>query len=129
MVIYVLNSRNYKGKVMARSLKIYSDTIALGKKIINEYREFLEDPEQMQKDYHTKTLEDFMWRLRVYQSEPNIDVPAKIMRKGTIWKLLNGIPELQPEITKAILKGGVNEHSVKTKPNKKNQKLPKVEAE
>jgi hypothetical protein len=115
MVVYVLNSRNYRGKAMARSLKVYSDPIALGKKIIKDYREYLEDPDQTQKDFRTRTLEDFMWRLRLYQSEPDTDVPAKIMRKGTIWKLLNNIPEIQPEITKAILKGGVNEPPKKKK--------------
>jgi len=96
--------------VLARTTKGYTDVFKLGKKIVTEYREYLLEPPKKDRNGDLKPpvpLEKFINNLRLYHFEPDNDQPAKIMRKGTIWKLLNDIPELRPEITKAMLKGGV----------------------
>jgi len=97
------------GKVLARSIKGYTSQLALGKRIIQEYREYFLEPAKTNyyRESRPMTLENFMRKIRLYQMEPDNNLPAKIIRAGTVWKMLNNIPELKSEITMLLLKGGV----------------------
>lgn len=97
------------GKVLARSIKGYTNQLDLGKRIIKEYRDYFVEPEKRNYNRESKpiTLEGFMRKFRLYQMELDANLPAKIMRAGTVWKMLNKIPELKSEITMLLLKGGV----------------------